>query len=58
MFGVPVLILELLGVFGAQTPLQIKTTLMTEPFVNSDLAHFMYNNLLNPEKVSWEQFDY
>ena len=52
------LILELLGVFGAQTPLQIKTTLMTEPLVNSALAQFMYKNLLSPETVSWEQFDY
>ena len=52
------LILELLGVFGAQTPMQIKTTLTTEALVNSALAQFMYKNLLIPETVSWEQFDY
>ena len=31
---------------------------MTEPLVNSALAQFMYKNLLSPETVSWEQFDY
>ena len=41
------LILELLGVFGAQAPLQKKTTLMTEPLVNSALAQFVYRNLLS-----------
>ena len=50
------LILELLGCPGP--PLQIKTTLMTEPLVNSALAQFMYKNLLSPEMVSWEQSDY
>ena len=54
------LILELLGVFGAQGPLQKNnnTTLMTEVFVNWALAQFMYKNLLRPDMSSWEQFDY
>ena len=43
----PMLILELLGVFGAQAPLQKKNTLMTEPLVNSALAQFVYRNLLS-----------
>ena len=47
-----------MGVFGAQTPLQIKTPLTTEALVNSALAQFMYKNLLSPETVSWEQSDY
>ena len=40
-----VLILQLLGVFGAHRPLcrKKKSTLMTEPLVNSALAQFMYN---------------
>ena len=45
------LILELLGIFGAQAPLQKqqKTTLMAEPLVNLALAQFMYKTLPSPE---------
>ena len=45
------LILKLLGIFGAQAPLQKqkKTTLMAEPLANSTLAQFMYKTLPSPE---------
>ena len=49
------LILELSGVFGVQTPLQKKTkkqqtTLMTEPLVNLALAQFLCGKLPSPAR--------